>query len=143
MKYLNRDPRLSLIQAKGVIEEVSNFYEANIMSTYNLNSRRRIVLFPRQIAMYLISKFVDCTTSFTGEIFKKDHATVIHAKKTISNLLEYDSKLRNELKLIEINIMAKIDLSKDKKYLLINTINEKLDKMTNEELTEISLNINN
>ena len=142
MKSLNRDSCISLTQAKGVIQEVSNFYGANIMSSYNLNSRRRIVLVPRQISMYLISRLVNCTTPFIGDIFNKHHATVLHANKTISDLLEYDAELRNELKLIEINIISKVDFSKDKKYLLLNTINEKLYKMSVEELTEISLNIN-
>ena len=142
MKSLNRDSCRSLTQAKGVIQEVSNFYDANIMASYNLNSRRRIVLVPRQISMYLISKLVNCTTLFIGEIFNKHHSTVLHANKTIADLLQYDPKLRNDLKLIKINIIDKVDFSKDKKYLLINTINEKLDKMTNEELAEISLNIN-
>lgn len=50
-------------------------------------SRKRNIVEVRQLCMYFIYK-AGYTLKQTGLFFKKDHATVIHACKTINNLFE-------------------------------------------------------
>ena len=53
-------------------------------------------------AMFLAKKHLDLSTSKIGQqIGRRDHATVLHACKTISNLLDTNKQFRSELNEIE------------------------------------------
>ena len=50
---------------------------------------------PRQIAMSLAKKYTQCSLAVIGkQCGDKDHSTVIHAIKTVSNLLETDKQFK-------------------------------------------------
>jgi chromosomal replication initiator protein len=52
--------------------------------------------------MFLAKKHLDLSTSKIGmQIGRRDHATVLHACKTISNLLDTNKQFRGELNEIE------------------------------------------
>lgn len=58
-------------------------------------SRIRYTVKARQVAMYLIYKYTHLTTTKTGDVFNKDHATVIHAVKTVKDGLKgYDQEVK-------------------------------------------------
>lgn len=64
----------------------------------DMSSRRRpaSIAFPRQIAMYLSRKLTDSSLQDIGEAFGgRDHGTVIHAYKTITEKMENDSSLKD------------------------------------------------
>ena len=54
----------------------------------------------RQIAMYVSRKYTDLSQNDIAEIFKRDHATVIHAIKKISNELSTNSELQSKINVI-------------------------------------------
>lgn len=57
-------------------------------------TRRRTVARPRQIAMYLCRKYTERSLPDIGRRFgNRDHATVIHAVKTIENLIQRDASI--------------------------------------------------
>jgi chromosomal replication initiator protein len=59
-------------------------------------NRRNIVVL-RQLAMYKARKYTNYSLSVIGFFFgKKDHATVLHADRTITDLLSVDRKFRCE-----------------------------------------------
>ena len=61
-------------------------------------SRKRDVVQARQIAMYLAKSHTDFSTAKIGALIGgKDHATVLHACKTIKELQEVDKSFRAEL----------------------------------------------
>lgn len=61
-------------------------------------SRKREVVQARQIAMYLAKNHTDFSTAKIGTLIGgKDHATVLHACKTIKELKEVDKSFRAEL----------------------------------------------
>lgn len=65
-------------------------------------SRKREVVQARQIAMYLAKNNTDFSTSKIGKfIGNKDHATVLHACKTVKGQLEVDKNFHSEVKEIE------------------------------------------
>jgi chromosomal replication initiator protein len=71
-------------------------------------SKKQEIAQARQIAMYLSRKFTDKSYSTIGEVIgKRDHATVLHACKTVSNLIETDKKMRSCIKQIEDIIQGK------------------------------------
>ncbi len=63
-------------------------------------SRRRPshIAFPRQVAMYLSRLLTSHPLKEIGESFGgRDHGTVIHAVKTVENMMEQDPKVRNSV----------------------------------------------
>ncbi len=61
-------------------------------------SRKREVVQARQVAMYLAKNHTDFSTAKIGSLIgQKDHATVLHACKTIKELKEVDKTFRAEI----------------------------------------------
>ena len=57
--------------------------------------------------MYLAKKHLDMSTSKIGKyIGDRDHATVLHACKTIENLADTDKQFRVELEEIDNSLMS-------------------------------------
>ncbi|QZE13167.1 chromosomal replication initiator protein DnaA [Halosquirtibacter laminarini] len=68
-------------------------------------TRKREIVQARQIAMYFAKSMTDSSLSSIGaQIGKKDHATVLHACKAITNLRETDKKFQKYLSEIESQI---------------------------------------
>lgn len=92
------------------VKEVSVEYIINIVCEYfsispeqmALNTRKHQVVQARQIAMYLSKKYSSASLNSIGQqCGKKDHATVYHACKTVSDRLETDKQFKMMLADIE------------------------------------------
>ena len=84
-----------------IIKTVSDYYgiECNAINT---RSRKREVVLVRQGAMYRAKKHLDMSTSTIGKyIGDRDHATVLHACKTVANLADTDKQFKVELEEID------------------------------------------
>jgi chromosomal replication initiator protein len=94
------------ISIDDIIKTVSSYYGVEV-SAINTRSRKREVVLVRQVAMYLAKKHLDMSTSKIGKyIGDRDHATVLHACKTISNLAETDKQFRTELEEIDNSLLS-------------------------------------
>ena len=60
----------------------------------NNKSKRREYAMPRQVIMYLLHKACKYTVTRIGEKFSKNHATVLHAIRTVENLRKTDKIFR-------------------------------------------------
>ncbi len=103
-KSLLKDLTSSLTRAitpKEVIKTVAEFYdlkEKDLLSP----SRKKEVVKPRQIAMYLLREELKSSFPFIGRKFGgKDHTTAIYAYEKISKELEKDENMREEIVLIK------------------------------------------
>ena len=68
-------------------------------------SRKREVVQARQIAMFLAKNHTDFSTAKIGTLIgNKDHATVLHACKTIKELKEVDKSFRAEIDEIQATL---------------------------------------
>lgn len=92
------------------VKEVSVEYIINMVCEYfsispeqmALNTRKHQVVQARQIAMYLSKKYSSASLNSIGQqCGKKDHATVYHACKTVSDRLETDKQFKMMLADIE------------------------------------------
>lgn len=55
--------------------------------------RREDIVIPRQTIYYLCRKYLsEITVKQLGRMYNQDHATVVHAKKAIKNLIETKDK---------------------------------------------------
>ena len=94
------------ITVEDIIKKVSDYYGIE-PSAINTKSRKREVVLVRQVAMFLAKKYLDLSTSKIGlYIGNRDHATVLHACKTIANLADTDKQFRCELNEIDLALQS-------------------------------------
>jgi len=80
-----------------------------------LKTRKREYAYARQVAMTLIGKHTKFSLGKIGDMFGgRDHATVLHSKRTICNLMEISKKIKNEVLQIEKTILYKVKLISQK-----------------------------
>jgi len=88
------------IDATKIIDIVCKFY--NVKKEELLARKRtKTIAEARQIAMYLITEFMSLPLEAVGNIFGKDHATVIYAKNKIADEMKKSKRLEiqiNDLK---------------------------------------------
>jgi len=63
-------------------------------------SRKRSVTFPRQLAMYLTRKYTDKSLADIGNMYNRDHSTVLHAIKTITKDMSRETAVREQVELL-------------------------------------------
>lgn len=89
------------VDLSDIKEVVCEYYNLDIKDIQT-KSRKREVAQARQVAMYLARKYTKKSLAVIGsEIGNRDHATVLHACKTVENLIETDKTIRQSLDTIE------------------------------------------
>ncbi len=80
-----------------VIRAVTDFYGIEERSLFEKTRRKEIVK-PRQVAMYILRVDLGVSYPYIGEKFgQRDHTTVIHAHKKIERTIEKDDVLNQEI----------------------------------------------
>jgi chromosomal replication initiator protein len=88
------------ITHKHIIKAVSDFYDIS-QEDLLIKGRKREVVRPRQVAMYLMRMELNYSFPGIGEkLGGRDHTTAIHAFEKITKELEIDEKLIEELTLL-------------------------------------------
>ncbi len=83
------------VSVEYIVDVVCNRLDITTEEFYSKSKKREMVQ-ARQLAMYFAKKYTKCSLAMIGQqCGGKDHATVIHALKTVANLLETDKKFRN------------------------------------------------
>lgn len=76
---------------------ISNYFELDV-ATLQSKTRKRHVVQARQLAMYFAKRMTKASLASIGsQIGRRDHATVLHACKTVDNLVETDKQFRKYL----------------------------------------------
>jgi chromosomal replication initiator protein len=95
-----------IINVKKIIRGVAEFYDLKDKDLL-LESRKKEIVGPRQIAMYLIREEMKGSFPFIGRKFGgKDHTTAIHAYRKISKEVEKNEGLTEEISLIRQRIYS-------------------------------------
>lgn len=88
------------ISVKNVVDRVAEFYGISEESIYE-KTRRREVVRPRQVIMYLLREdFRISYPSIGTKLGGRDHTTVIHSCEKIKNDIAVDSELAKEIQSI-------------------------------------------
>ncbi|MBO6534240.1 MAG: chromosomal replication initiator protein DnaA, partial [Muricauda sp.] len=89
VKNTKREVSIDYIQ-----KVVSDYFEMDV-ETLQSKTRKRHIVQARQLAMFFAKKFTKASLASIGsQIGKRDHATVLHACKTVDNLAETDKQFR-------------------------------------------------
>ncbi|OGZ23556.1 MAG: hypothetical protein A3A08_01555 [Candidatus Nealsonbacteria bacterium RIFCSPLOWO2_01_FULL_41_9] len=95
-----------IINVKKIIQGVAEFYDLKDKDLL-LASRKKEIVGPRQIAMYLIREEMKGSFPFIGRKFGgKDHTTAIHAYRKIAKEVEKNEGLTEEISLIRQRIYS-------------------------------------
>lgn len=94
-----------IVNAKRIIHSVATFYDLREKDLISI-SRKKEIVFPRQIAMYLLRKELKASFPFIGrKLGGKDHTTAIYAYEKIVKEIEKNENLGEEIRLIRQRIL--------------------------------------
>src|SRR5210317_1400290 len=89
VKNTKREVSIDYIQ-----KVVSDYFQMDV-STLQSKTRKRHIVQARQLAMFFAKKYTKASLASIGsQIGKRDHATVLHACKTVDNLTSTDKQFR-------------------------------------------------
>jgi chromosomal replication initiator protein len=92
------------LNIEGIQKRVADHYQ---IRHSDMTSKRRpnAIAFPRQIAMYLCRQLTRHSLQEIGEAFGgRDHGTVIHAVKTVENMMEQDESVSGSVDFLKAQL---------------------------------------
>ncbi len=92
------------LNIEGIQKRVADHYQ---IRHSDMTSKRRpnAIAFPRQIAMFLCRQLTRHSLQEIGEAFGgRDHGTVIHAIKTVENMMEQDDTVRGSVDFLKTQL---------------------------------------
>lgn len=97
LSHLVRQPKRATVHTDRVLDAVSSHYHLNLDDLMGKSRRKQIVL-PRQVAMYLLRSENQFSFPAIGAIFGgRDHTTAMHACGKVGDNLEKDEILRQDI----------------------------------------------
>ncbi|MEW6219263.1 MAG: chromosomal replication initiator protein DnaA [Thermodesulfobacteriota bacterium] len=88
--------RTPLVTVEAIRAYISRAYRVPVTELQS-KTRKREVAFPRQVGMYLARRLTDQGLVAIGKAFNRDHSTVVHAVKTVGDLVRRDGRVRAEI----------------------------------------------
>jgi len=92
------------LTAEVIQRKVAEHYRIQ-MSDMTSKRRMQNIAFPRQVAMYLATQLTGMSLVSIGQAFGgRDHGTVIHARKTVTNQMEVDTNVRRTVEYLRAQL---------------------------------------
>ena len=92
------------LTAEVIQRKVAEHYRIQ-MSDMTSKRRMQNIAFPRQVAMYLATQLTGMSLVSIGQAFGgRDHGTVIHARKTVTNQMEVDANVRRTVEYLRAQL---------------------------------------
>ncbi len=92
------------VTVDAIIDAVCRYYRINKDALVG-SGRSRAVSFPRQMAMYLSRTETDASfPQIGGHLGKRDHTTILHGYEKISELVETDASVRQDMLAIKASL---------------------------------------
>jgi chromosomal replication initiator protein len=88
-----------ILTAAMICELVSGQFNVSVKELQS-KSRKNTITTPRQIAMYLARKHTEESLVDIGKTFNRDHSTVLHAIKVVSNKLVRDTSINAQVEIL-------------------------------------------
>jgi len=93
------------LTAKKILKAISEFYDIS-EKELTAHSRKKDVVKPRQIAMYLMREELKFSYPSIGDRFGgRDHTTAIHSCEKIANNLKTNPELEEEIRMVKDRIL--------------------------------------
>jgi len=103
---LSLSAKKSGLTPKKIAAKVADFYDISVSDLMG-SSRRKELVFPRQITMWLMREELKSSYPSIGlELGGRDHTTAIHACNKINEQIKNDSKTKSDIELIRQQLYA-------------------------------------
>lgn len=109
LRDILREENLSRITIETIQKKVVDYYHLRMA---DMLSRRRPanIAFPRQVAMYLSRILTEHSLQEIGNAFGgRDHGTVIHACKTVENMMDQDDSIKYAVEYLNEELSQSIE----------------------------------
>ncbi|MBR5296903.1 MAG: chromosomal replication initiator protein DnaA [Parabacteroides sp.] len=94
------------VSVESIMDVVCKYYNLE-QAAIQTNSRKREIVQARQITMYLAKNYTESSLSHIGKIVgKRDHATVLHACRTVKDQIDTNKSFRSSVEEIETLLKA-------------------------------------
>jgi len=104
---LAAQPKKGLVQTKQIVEVVANFYGVKVGDMISVSRRRELVT-PRQVVMYLMREEINASFPLIGkELGNRDHTTAMHAYGKIKKEVDEGGRIKQEVDLIKQRLYNK------------------------------------
>ena len=70
-------------------------------------SRKKAFTFPRQVSMYFARKYTEKGLSEIGKAFNRDHSTVVHSIRVITEAIQQQNSIRGQIELLDKKINSR------------------------------------
>ncbi len=90
--------------AEMICDLVSSQFNVSI-GDMRSRSRKKVVTFPRQVAMYLARKYTDSSLADIGKVLHRDHSTVLHSIKVVTSKAVSDGSVSAQLDLLSNKVI--------------------------------------
>lgn len=108
LKDILQEEAQERVTIEKVQQKVTEHYQVRLADIQSKKRPANIVL-PRQVAMFLSRELTDSSLKEIGEAFGgRDHGTVIHACKTIENLVNSDEALKRTVEYLSSKLGARL-----------------------------------
>ena len=103
---LSTQSKKSLITIKDIVNATADFYGIKV-SDITGTSRRRELVNPRQVAMYLMREELNASFPLIGhELGGRDHTTAIHSYNKVKEEVENEKRIKQEVDYIKQRLYA-------------------------------------
>ena len=98
---ISTNPRRSGLTTKKLIKTVLEFYDISLEELLGASRRRELVV-PRQVTMFLMREELKASYPNIGnDLGGRDHTTAMHACLKISQAIENDNKIKNDVAILK------------------------------------------
>jgi len=104
IKSLTSLPRKAALSPRELLQIVAEFYGLKLQELTG-GSRKKELVVPRQVAMYLLREELDASFPLIGnELGGRDHTTAMHAWRKINKEMNEEGRIKQEIELIRQRI---------------------------------------
>lgn len=96
-----------LLSAENIRDYIARQFDTPVDDLLS-KSRKRTVTFPRHVAMYLARKLTGEGLNDIGKTFNRDHSTVVHAIRVISDAINCSGSVKGQIELLTDKIRKEL-----------------------------------
>ena len=101
------ESEIKAVNPENILEKVCRYFNVKEEDLIGKSKKKEIVE-PRQVAVYIITELLDLPLASIGKIFNgRDHTTIIHSRDKISERLKTDNRLKIAVEDIKNMILKK------------------------------------
>jgi chromosomal replication initiator protein len=88
-----------MLSAEMVRDFIARQFKLSVQDLQS-RSRKKTIAFPRQVSMYLSRKYTEQGLAEIGKVFNRDHSTVLHSVRVITDAISRNGSIRGQVELL-------------------------------------------